>query len=239
MTPDVEDVARIYWMHKYPQVLEEFRNITDRAHSDFMYTVNRQEIQRAKQETQRMYEQLAASMRKANRSGKKPVHDNEEGEKTTPKRTPAPNTVTIKVNAKTTLSDKEKKEKANSSTRIKRTVPKAARRKCMESVLTARNLHTEKGFVNEGKKLASSRKNITLKGKPQRTKKVAKRKSTTKQKDEAMDSEDEASSEETSLVTSSGETDDADRKKGKDDLNFDTAEVWKRNSREVMKMPFF
>ena len=186
--------------------------------------------------------QLEASKRKANKSEKQPVNENEVGAKATTKRTQAPGTVKVKENLITTSTYTEQEEQESSSTRIRRTMPKVTRRRCTESVLTTRNLYTEKGFVkekrsnNEGKKPASSRNIIALKkGKPQRTKKVAKRKSTSKQKEGETESEDEASSEGYFSDISSGETDDVDRKKGKDDLNYDTAEVWKRNKRDVLK----
>ena len=44
VTPAVEDVARMYWMHHYLHVLEKFRNMVDTVHTDFMYNVNPQDV---------------------------------------------------------------------------------------------------------------------------------------------------------------------------------------------------
>ena len=93
--------------------------------------------------------QLEASKRKANKSEKQPVNENEVGAKAKTNRTQAPGTVKVKENVITTSTYTEQEEQESSSTRIRRTMPKVTRRKCTESVLTARNLYTEKGFVKE------------------------------------------------------------------------------------------
>ena len=71
--------------------------------------------------------------------------------------------------------------------------------------------------------------------KPQRTKKVAKKKPLKKQKTDTTESENDTSSSGSFLDTMSKVTEDYASMEEKDDLNYDTAVVLKRNKRDVLK----
>ena len=132
----------------------------------------------------------------------------------------------------------------HSTTRIKRLMPKVTNRRCTESVLKIRKMQKEKGSAktqqhkNEGKKLVGANLVNEVTCKPKRTKKVAKRKMASRWKQAKKPLEGDIYSDDEESDTSSADSQQSevhDKRRRKDDLNFDTALVWERSKRDGLR----